>query len=258
MRGRTTLLISHRYEMARRADRVVVVDGARIVEQGAPEALAATAGAFSALFATDTERPDAPAGSDAGPRRRPAEGPLPLVRYRLDKAPFDSNGDGVRVAIIDSGINTDNPHITAYASGVAIDRDGGEHDDVLDRIGHGTAVAAAIQEKAPGAELHVVRVFETSLSTSAANLARAIDWAATQRLQIANLSLGTPRREHAELLRDAVLRAPRRGPAGGLSTESPRHALVGREACPRSSASSPTLSVTATRSSSTAQCPASA
>ncbi len=59
MRGRTTLLISHRYEMARRADRVVVVDGARIVEQGAPEALAATAGAFSALFATDTERPDA-------------------------------------------------------------------------------------------------------------------------------------------------------------------------------------------------------
>ncbi len=129
------------------------------------------------------------------------------MRYRLDKAPFDSNGDGVRVAIIDSGINTDNPHITAYASGVAIDRDGGEHDDVLDRIGHGTAVAAAIQEKAPGAELHVVRVFETSLSTSAANLARAIDWAATQHLQIANLSLGTPRREHAELLRDAVLRA---------------------------------------------------
>ncbi len=129
------------------------------------------------------------------------------MRWRLDEPPFDSNGDGVRVAIIDSGINTDNPHIRAYASGVAIDPGGVEHDDVLDRLGHGTAVAAAIQEKAPGAELHVVKVFETSLSTSAANLARAIDWAATQRLQIANLSLGTPRREHAELLRGAVLRA---------------------------------------------------
>lgn len=133
------------------------------------------------------------------------------MKYRLDEPPFDGNGDGVRVAILDSGINTDNPHVTAYASGVAIDRDGGEHADVLDRLGHGTAVAAAIHEKVPGAELHVVRVFETSLSTSAANLARAIDWAARQGLQLANLSLGTPRREHAELLREAVLRAREAG-----------------------------------------------
>ncbi|HJO04450.1 MAG TPA: S8 family serine peptidase [Acidobacteriota bacterium] len=129
------------------------------------------------------------------------------MRYRLDEPPFDGNGCGVGIAIVDSGINTDNPHVTAYASGVAIDRDGNEHNDMLDRLGHGTAVAAAIQEKAPGAELHVVRVFETSLSTSAANLARAIDWAAKQGLRLANLSLGTPRREHTELLRDSVLRA---------------------------------------------------
>ena len=64
MRGRTTLLISHRYEMARRADRVVVVDGARIVEQGTPDALAATAGPFSALFATDVEGSKALAAAD--------------------------------------------------------------------------------------------------------------------------------------------------------------------------------------------------
>ncbi len=129
------------------------------------------------------------------------------MRLRLDEAPFNGDGSGVHVAIIDSGINTDNPHITSYATGVAIDRDGAEHDDLLDRLGHGTAVTAAIHEKAPGAQLHVVRVFDTSLSTSAANLARGIDWAAGRGLQLANLSLGTPRREHAELLRDAVLRA---------------------------------------------------
>lgn len=133
------------------------------------------------------------------------------MKYRLDEPPFEGNGRDVRVAIIDSGINTDNPHVTAYASGIAIDRDGAEHDDVLDRLGHGTAVAAAIQEKVPGAELHIVRVFEKSLSTSAANLARAIDWAARQDLQLANLSLGTPRREHTELLRDAVARAREAG-----------------------------------------------
>ena len=64
MRGRTTLLISHRYEMARRADRVVVVDGARILEQGTPDALAAAAGPFSALFATDVEGSKALAAAD--------------------------------------------------------------------------------------------------------------------------------------------------------------------------------------------------
>ena len=129
------------------------------------------------------------------------------MKYQLDQPPFEGDGCGVGVAVIDSGINTDNPHVASYTSGVAIDRDGNEHDDVLDRLGHGTAVAAAIQEKVPRAELHVVRVFETALSTSAANLAQAIDWSARQGLQLANLSLGTPRREHAELLREAVLRA---------------------------------------------------
>ena len=64
MRGRTTLLISHRYEMARRADRVVVIDGARIVEQGTPEALATASGAFAALFASDVARAESGSGDD--------------------------------------------------------------------------------------------------------------------------------------------------------------------------------------------------
>ena len=52
MRGRTTLLISHRYEMARRADRVIVIDSARIVEEGLPGPLAAAGGPVADLFAT--------------------------------------------------------------------------------------------------------------------------------------------------------------------------------------------------------------
>ncbi len=52
MRGRTTLLISHRYEMASRADRVIVIDSARIVEEGPPGPLAAAGGPFAELFAT--------------------------------------------------------------------------------------------------------------------------------------------------------------------------------------------------------------
>jgi ATP-binding cassette subfamily B protein len=37
MRGRTTIVITHRLELARSADRVVVLDGARIVEDGASQ-----------------------------------------------------------------------------------------------------------------------------------------------------------------------------------------------------------------------------
>ncbi len=60
MRGRTTLLISHRFELARRADRVLVLDGAHIVESGPPAALLAAGGAFAELFKADAALVAAP------------------------------------------------------------------------------------------------------------------------------------------------------------------------------------------------------
>ncbi len=53
MRGRTTMLISHRRELALQADDVVVLDGARVVENGSPRELAARNGAFARLFNLD-------------------------------------------------------------------------------------------------------------------------------------------------------------------------------------------------------------
>ena len=85
------------------------------------------------------------------------------------------------MAVIDSGVNPEHAHIGRIAGGVAFDSDGSEHPDWVDRLGHGTAVAAAIQEKAPDAALLAVRVFERSLATSAAVLVRALDWAAAQQ-----------------------------------------------------------------------------
>jgi len=52
MKGRTIILITHRLELARQADRVVVLDGARITESGSPEILRHGQGAFSRLFDT--------------------------------------------------------------------------------------------------------------------------------------------------------------------------------------------------------------
>jgi ATP-binding cassette subfamily B protein len=50
MRGRTTIVISHRLEPARRADRVVVLDRGRIVEDGPADSLISRGGAFAELF----------------------------------------------------------------------------------------------------------------------------------------------------------------------------------------------------------------
>lgn len=55
MRGRTTILITHRAALARRADQVAVLDGARVVEHGAPDELMARGGRFAQLFAADRE-----------------------------------------------------------------------------------------------------------------------------------------------------------------------------------------------------------
>ncbi|MBX3027299.1 ABC transporter ATP-binding protein [bacterium] len=52
-RGRTTLVISHRYSMVRDADHVIVLDAGRVVEDGTPAVLLASGGWFAQLAASD-------------------------------------------------------------------------------------------------------------------------------------------------------------------------------------------------------------
>src|SRR5438270_6699805 len=120
-------------------------------------------------------------------------------------------GRGVRIAVIDSGVHAAHPHVGGVAGGFAIREDGSLDDDYVDRLGHGTAVAAAIREKAPDTEIVVVKVFWRALATDVATLVRAIDEAAARRASLINLSLGTADLRHREPLQAAVERASRRG-----------------------------------------------
>jgi subtilisin family serine protease len=135
--------------------------------------------------------------------------------------------DRVRIAVIDSGVFPAHPHIAAarLLPGVMVLPDGtietGD-DAAIDRLGHGTAVAAAIQEFAPDADIVPIRVFREALRASALALTTAIIWAADHGADVINCSLGTTNPAHAALFDAAVARgggraqivAPGAGPDG--------------------------------------------
>lgn len=110
----------------------------------------------------------------------------------------------VRVVVIDSGVHAEHPHVNGVAGGVGIDSAGQEHDDYVDRLGHGTAVTAVIREKAPAAEILSVKVFDRELAATGAALVAAFEWALRQGAHIVNLSLGTLNTNHEVALASAV------------------------------------------------------
>jgi hypothetical protein len=97
----------------------------------------------------------------------------------------------VSVAVVDSGAHAPHPHLPRVAGGIALTPDGATSPDWTDRLGHGTAAAAAIHEKAPDAEIWAIRVFERELATDVPTLVRAVEWAIDHGIRLVNLSLGT-------------------------------------------------------------------
>ena len=100
MRGRTTIIITHRLDLARRADRVIVLERGRIVEEGTAEVLLGPAVLRQPLFAGR-------AGGNALARAVHARGRTLRRSHRPRRA----------VAVLDSGVHGDHPHVGGVRGG---------------------------------------------------------------------------------------------------------------------------------------------
>ena len=110
-----------------------------------------------------------------------------------------STGAGVRVCVVDSGVDR-HPLVGAVQSAVVVARADDrvlsiEPDDQGDLCGHGNACAGVIRSIAPDCEIHSVRVLGAGFTGSGAILLEGLREALRERYDVINLSLSTTNAE---------------------------------------------------------------
>lgn len=121
-----------------------------------------------------------------------------IAQMRLEEAWETATGEGVVIAILDSGVDLDHPDLESKLERGRDFIDGDRRPD--DENGHGTHVAgiaaAATQNgtgiagAAPGARILPVRVMDADGIGDPASIAEAIAWSVDNGADVINLSLG--------------------------------------------------------------------
>jgi subtilisin len=150
-------------------------------------------------------KPDKPGDEDPQPDEEPSWGYL-----RIDADDSGQTGLGVKVAVLDTGIDTDHPDLYV-AGGVNIFNTRKRYDD---DNGHGTHCAGIIAAKdntigvigvSPGVSLYAVKVLNRYGSGSYSTIISGIEWAITNDMDVISMSLsGT---SDVQALEDACIEA---------------------------------------------------
>jgi subtilisin len=132
--------------------------------------------------------------------------PLP-ARVDREWALAGSTGAGVRVCILDSGVEEGHPRVGTVANAVAItvSEDGeptAAPDTEGDLCGHGTACASVVRALAPDAEIHSVRVLGAGFSGTGRTLLAGLRWAVEQGYEVVNMSLSTTKKQFGDVLHE--------------------------------------------------------
>lgn len=162
-----------------------------------------------------------PAGLDGSgectfPMKKQIEGiPWSLQRVLLDELWQDTKGEGIRVAVIDTGVDDVNPQLKGAVDAKAGkdylkpdkenpgpgDDKRGKTDGTVDEVGHGTKVAGIIAARprkgtgfvglAPGATIIPIRQNDEKNSGKSDTMAQAIDHARAKGAHVINISQDT-------------------------------------------------------------------
>jgi len=118
-----------------------------------------------------------------------------------------STGEGVRVCILDSGVDASHPLVGHVQSAVAVGKD---EDGITfvaedlegDVCGHGTACAGIVRQLAPDAEIHSVRVLGPGFTGGGRILLAGLRHAIEQGFDVVNMSLSTTKKDYAAVLHE--------------------------------------------------------
>ncbi|MFF4331270.1 type VII secretion-associated serine protease mycosin [Streptomyces sp. NPDC048387] len=135
-------------------------------------------------------------------KKQIADRPWALQRLTFDALWAQTRGKGVRVAVIDTGVDRVNPQLAgALDTGAGRDLLDPKGDGTNDTVGHGTKVAGLIAARpqpgtgfvglAPEATVIPIRQNDGQGNGKAGTLAQAIDHAVAQRAQVINISQDT-------------------------------------------------------------------
>ncbi|WP_168220783.1 S8 family serine peptidase [Streptomyces sp. RFCAC02] len=141
--------------------------------------------------------------------------------YRLDEVWEQTQGEGVTVAVIDSGVDDSVPELDGQVlQGTDLISSDGAHTDLT---GHGTGIASLIagtgagggvQGMAPGVDILPVRVMKNDgdwVFDNEGRMAEAIQYAVSEGARIINVSAGFEEIRTSPDLTDAIAAAARAG-----------------------------------------------